>query len=78
MFADDTNLFYSELSNTSHSFNSNMLSLNPDRTKFTLLHKARQRDNIPLALPTLKINNTLIKQIDHAKFIGVLFDENLT
>ena len=91
MFADDTNLFYSgknihllfntvnnELPNISHWFNSNKLSLNADKTKFTLFHKVRQRDDIPLVLPTLKINNALNKRVDHIKFLGVLFDENLT
>ena len=91
MFADDINSFYSgkdihslfntvnnELSNISHWFNSNKSSLNADKTKFTLFHKVRQRDNIPVVLPTLKINNTLIKQVDHIKFLGVLFDGNLT
>ena len=86
IFADNTNLFCSgkdihllcntaknELSNISHWFNSNKLSLNADKTKFTLFHKVRQRDNIPVVLPRLKINNTLIKQVDHIKF-----DENLT
>ena len=38
----------------------------------------RQKENIPLVLPTIKINNTLIMQRDHIKFWGVLFDENLT
>ena len=55
MFADDTNLFYSgkdihslfntvnnELSNISHWLHSNKLSLNADKTKFTLFHKVRQ------------------------------------
>ena len=91
IFADDTNLFYSgkdfhslfntlnnELSNIGPWFNRNKLSLNADKTKFTLFHKVRQRDNIPLVLPTLKINNTLIKRVDHIKFLRVLFDENLT
>ena len=72
MFTDDTNLFYSrkdiyslfntvnnELSFISHWFNSNKLSLNADKIKFTLIHKVRERDDIPLVLPTLKINNTL-------------------
>ena len=71
-------LIINELSNISHWFKSNESSLNADNTKFTLFHKVRQRDNIPLVLPTLKINNTLIKRIDHIKFLGVLFDENLT
>ena len=61
MFAHGTNIFYSgkdihslfntvhnELSNISHWFNSNKSSLNADQTKFTLFHKVRQRDNIPL------------------------------
>ena len=91
MFADDTNLFYSgkdihslfnilnnEFSNISRWFNSNKLSLNAGKTKFALFHNVRQRDNISLVLPTLKINNTLIKQVDHIKFLGVLFDENIT
>ena len=91
MFADDTNLFYSEkdihslfntvnneLSSISHWFNSYKSSLNADKTKFTLFHKLRQRDDTFLVLPTLKINNTLIKRVDHINFLGVLFDENLT
>ena len=90
-FADDTNLPYSgknihslfntidnELSNISHWFSSLKLSLNADKTKFTLFDKVIQKDNIPLVLPTLKINNTLIKRVDHIKFLGVLLDENLT
>ena len=61
MFADDTNLFYSgkdihslfnnvnnELSNISHWFNNNKLTLNADKTKFTLFHNVRKRGNIPL------------------------------
>ena len=91
MFADDINLCYSgkdihslfntvsnELSNISHWFNSNKLSLNADKTKFPLYHKVRQRYNIPLVLPTLKINNTLLKRVNHIRFLGVLFDENQT
>ena len=91
MFADDTNLFYSgkdihslfntvnnDLSNISHWFNSSKSSLNADKTKFTLFHKVRQRDNILLVFTKLKINNKLINRVDHIKFLGVLFDENLT
>ena len=91
MFADDANFSYSgkdihslfntvntELSNISHWINSNKLSLNADKTKFALFHQARQRDNIPLVLATSKINNTLIKRVYHIRFLGVIFDENLT
>ena len=62
----------------SHCFNSNKLSLNADKTEFTLFRKVRQRDNIPLVLPTLKIHNILIKRVDHIKILGALLDENLT
>ena len=91
MFADDTNLFFSgkdihslfdtvnnELSNISKWFNSNKLSLNANKTKYTFFHKSRQRDDVPLVLPKLKINNVVIERVDHIKFLGVLFDENLT
>ena len=91
MFADDTNLFYlgkeihslfntvnDELSSISHWLDSNKLSLKADETKFTLFHKIRQRDSIPPTLPTLKINNAVKKRVDHIKFLGVLFDDNLT
>ena len=90
-FAHDTNLLcprkdihslfttvINELSNISYWFNSNKLSLNTDKTKLALFHKVRQRDNTPLVLPTLKINNTLIMRVDHINFLGVLLDENLT
>ena len=91
MFADNTNLFYSGkdihslfntvnngLSNISYWFNSNKLSLNADKHKFTFFHKVIQGDNIALVLPTLKINNTLIKRVDYIKFLEVLLDEKLT
>ena len=85
IFTDNTNLFYSgkdihslfnivnnELSNISHWFNSNRLSLNADKTKLALFHKIRQRDNIPLVLPTLKISNTLNKANRQYEVFGSL------
>ena len=47
-----------------------------DKTKFTLFRKARQSNNIPLVLPTLKERNTVIKWVDHIKFFSVLFEKN--
>ena len=41
------------------------------KTKFTLFHKVRQRDNIPIVLPTLKISTALLKRVHHVKFLGV-------
>ena len=48
------NTVNNELSNISLRFNSNKLSLNADKTKFTLLHKVRQKGTIPLVFATLK------------------------
>ena len=87
MFADDTNLFYShnnikilfknvndELEKISQWFKANKLSLNEGKTKFTLFHKC-DKDNLPLQLPNLKINNNEIKRSSSIKFLGVLVDE---
>ena len=91
MFADDTNLFYShnnikilfknandELEKISQWFKANKLSLNEGKTKFTLFHKLRDKDNLPLQLSNLKINNNEIKRSSSIKFLGVLVDEDLT
>ena len=75
MFADDTNLFISssniktlfatvnhELEKISLWFIANRLSLNVEKTKYTLFHKKSVRDNIPLKLPDLKIGNNSIER----------------
>ena len=74
IFADDTNLFFShksikelfhianlELNKVFKWFNANKLSLNKDKTKYTFFHKVREKDNIPLKLPSLLIKDTEIK-----------------
>ena len=94
MFADDTNLFFSqknikelflnissELSKIIQWFNANTLSLyqiHKYKTKYTLFHKVRQKDNIPLKLPSLFVNDKEIKRVDSIKFLGIMFDEHLT
>ena len=73
MFADDTNLFVShknintlfqivnaELKNLETWFNGNKLSLNLTKTKYAFFHPKSYSDDIPLRLPTLKINNIII------------------
>ena len=91
MFEDDTNLFYShnnvkilfknandELEKIPQWFKGNKISLNEGKTKFTLFHKPRDKDNLPLQLPSSKINNNEIKRSSSIKFLRVLVDENLT
>ena len=91
MFADDTNLFYShknikilfkyandELEKNPQWFKVNLLSLNVGKTKFTLFLKPRDKDNLPLQLPNLKINNQKVERSLSIKFLGVFVVENLT
>ena len=64
MLADDTNLLYSnkeikqlllksnlELGKISEWFRANKLSLNEDKTRFTIFHRPQDRDNLLLRLP---------------------------
>ena len=90
MSADDTNLFCRsktvktlflkaniKLKKISEWFQANKLSLNKDKTRFTLFHKLQDRDNLPLQLPVLKINNYEIKRSTSIKFLGIMVDEHL-
>ena len=84
MFADDTNLFYShkelvEIANDELVKTNNWFKvLNADKTKYTFFPRAKVSDNLPLRLPTLKLNNCVIKREHSIKFLGVLINENLT
>ena len=90
MFADDTNLFLThkdisylfetanlQLERINQWFISNKLSLNVSKTKYSFFHKPSKRDDIPLLLPKLNIDNTEIERSECLKFLGVLLDENL-
>ena len=87
MFADDTNLFCSgkhmkTLFQTANIeaiwFQANKISLNQSKTKFTLIYKSWDNDNLGLKLPILKINNFEIKRSSSIKFLGIMADKNLT
>ena len=91
MFADDTNLFCSdlnikvlfqrvnaELDSINTWFRVNKLSLNANKTKYVLFHKPRLKENLPLKLPDLYLNNIKIKRETFLRFLGVMVDENLT
>ena len=89
MFADDTNLFFSncdilvlfatvnsEFSKINQWFLANNLSLNVTKTKYSFFHKTSKKDDMPLKFPRLQINNYNIKRIPLTKFLGVLLNEN--
>ena len=72
------NLMNVELERFNDWFKANKLSLNADKTKFTLFHKSSQSENLPLKLPKLIMNNIQIERKDSLKFLGVLIDETLS
>ena len=91
LFADDTNFFYThknmhclfsdvskELTNINEWFVANKLSLNFEKTRYSFFPKPSKKDNIPLQLPNLTINNRKTKREESIKFLGVLLHENVT
>ena len=91
MFADDTNLFFhhkdiehpctvvnNELVNIKDWFTANKLSLNVEATKYSFFHKSSKKDDIPLHLPKLTINDYEIQRKESIKFLWVLLDQHLT
>ena len=51
-----------KLSHLNDWFGANKLSLNTDKTMYVLFHKAKSKDNLPLVLPDLFINDFKIKR----------------
>ena len=45
---------------------------------FSLYHKIAQKDNVPLALPILRIDSVELKRKASMKFLGVLLEKSLT
>ena len=87
LFADDTNLFcvgktYNELLQhcnqtldiCSKWLTYNKLTLNVDKTHFVDFSKSKECINIP---KTLKINNKIINEQDHTKYLGIIIQGNL-
>ena len=90
MFADDTNLFYSNsninellgnvnkrLAHVTDWCFANKLSINASKTKYIVFHKQTNRNNKPLILPDLKFRKIILKRVTELKFLSVMIDENL-
>ena len=82
MLAEDTNLFFErkyiimlfsivnrEFQKINEWFISNRLSLNVEKTKFSIFHKASRRDDLSLVLPKLFNNSQVIKRQSSIKFV---------
>ena len=91
MFGDDTNLFLShqyvnilfkifneELKKNGDWFKANKLSLNNEKTKYTLFHKKSSKDDQPLKLPALKIADNNVERKTAINALGVMLDENIS
>ena len=85
MFADDTNLFFEhtdlrilfsmvndELKEIYEWFNANTISLNAEKTKYSLFHKPSKTDDLRLLLPKVLINDNEVERVGSIKFLGVL------
>ena len=87
MFAYDTNLFFNnkdvkhlftvvnnELVNIKDCYIGNKVSLNTKKAKYSFFHRPSKKDDIPLRLPIIIINNYEIQRGESIKFPGVLLD----
>ena len=90
MFADDKNLLFEHtdlriifsmvndgVKKIYEWFTANKLSLNADKAKYSLFHKASKIDNLPLLLPETLINDKEVQRVESIKFLGVLLDGHL-
>ena len=88
MFANDTNLFYSnkdintlfkianeELNEINEWFRANKLSINAGKTKHIFFQKQHDAKKIPQKSPILIFNNTTLERVNSIKFLGVILDE---
>jgi hypothetical protein len=88
LFADDTNVFISTqsplelktvMTQVLHDlfqwFKENKLTVNLDKTCFTVFKSKNKK--IPEYLNSIQIQNTIIRKVSSAKYLGVILDENL-
>ena len=80
MFADDTNLFFThkDIRYLFQIVNQELENINQCFVSNKLQNKPSQKENIPLLLPKLIINNYEIQRTESIKFLGVLLDENFS
>ena len=87
LFADDSNLFFchkslvwlekisnTELAHVETWLNTNKLSLNISKSNFVLFHPPQKKVNDPIKL---YVNNTLLEEKNHVKYLGLTMDNNL-
>ena len=88
MYADDTNAFHSDkcLKSLTHVMqeemnevikwvNMNKLSINTTKTKYIIFKSRNKKCDIEI---DIKLNDNIIQQASHIKFLGVILDRELT
>ena len=89
MFADDTNLFFSdncynqlfrvvnkELTDVDHWLMANKLSLNISKTNYIVFRTLNSK--LPRNLPSLKLRNNILKRVSNVRFLGTILYEHLS
>ena len=89
MFADDTNLFFSEtcynqlflvaneeLTDVDHWLTANKLSLNISKTNYIVFRTRNSK--LPSNLPSLKLRNNILKRVSDVRFMGIVVYEYLS
>ena len=87
LFADDSDLFFchkslvclekiinTELAHVETWLNTNKLSLNISKSNFVIFHPPQKKANDPIKL---YVNNTLLEEKNHVKYLGIMMDNNL-
>jgi hypothetical protein len=67
-----------ELKKVSVWFKQNRLSLNIEKTKYTLFYPPSKKQKLPHIMPDLLIDNITLKREKVTKFLGIYIDENLS
>ncbi len=90
LFADETNLVIVSddpnhlknnakivFHNISEWFASNKLSLNHDKTCYSIFASPVKLTTIPTSLNSIQLGDTVINRVNHAKYLGLILDESL-
>ena len=56
----------------------NHMALHPQKTKYMIITTRQKRQNFPLKIPSIHLNNQNIEEVNYHKVLGVTIDNNLS